>query len=139
MFRRKTKLDVALPKPPTRDEILEDLEFFSLDRVLLSKDRRQSSVTGLNVLSKSRQEKTKPKADESNEEDKELDLWWQKFEEFLNDVDDLESYRKEFNSKKTYLNKLDEEIVRVSQSTDTSIRKGIDDAKEQSTQYDDLE
>lgn len=127
MFRRKSKLNVSLPKPPTREEILDDMEYFSLDRMLMGKDRRMSTASNLNAaLDKSKESE--------NNSDEQLDEWWQKFETFLNDIDDLESYQKQFEIKKTNVNKLDEEISAISDDISSKLKQGIQKVNDEITE-----
>lgn len=127
MFRRKSKLNVSLPKPPTKEEILEDMEYFSLDRMLMGKDRRMSTASHLNPsLDKSRESE--------NDSDEKLDEWWHKFETFLNDIDDLGSYQKQFEIKTTNVNKLDDEISAISEDINSKLKQGIEKVNDEITE-----
>lgn len=128
MFRRKSKLNVSLPKPPTKDEILEDMEYFSLDRMLMGKDRRQSTASNLNASLDAGKDSTE------NDGDVQLEEWWQKFESFLTDINDLESYRKQFDYKKTNVNKLDEEISAISEDISSKLKVGIQKVTDEITE-----
>lgn len=128
MFRRKSKLNVSLPKPPTKDEILEDMEYFSLDRMLTGKDRRQSTASNLNASLDA------DKDSREKDGDVQLEEWWQKFETFLTDINDLESYRKQFEYKKTNVNKLDEEISAISEDISSKLKVGIQKVTDEITE-----
>lgn len=121
--RKKTKLDVSLPKPPTKAEILEDLSTFCMDRTLLDAAKRRSSITtaGLAALAS---------IDDSSktagvEQDMHLENWWSKFEIFLSEVDDLENYQKQFDGKKQSLEKLDSTIRVLSEDVHAQISKNV--------------
>lgn len=125
MFRRKPKSDISLPEPPTREEILEDLEYFSMDRMFLGKERRGSSVSVANVSI------TKDSPSGDDDERKRLDDWWQTFEGFLDNIDDLESYRQKLDLKRSAINALDEEICAVSGDISARLKESVQKAAEE--------
>lgn len=123
--RKKTKLDVSLPKPPTKAEILEDLNTFCMDRTVIDPARRRSSTsTGVAALA-SIGESSKSSG---IEQDVQLGNWWNKFETFLSEVDDLESYQKQFNARRENLGKLDSVIRVLSEDIHTQISKSVQSA-----------
>lgn len=121
--RKKTKLDVSLPKPPTKAEILEDLNTFCMDQTLLDPARRRSSTsTGVAALA------SIGESSKSSEQDVQLENWWNKFETFLSEVNDLESYQKQFDAKREHLGKLDSAIRVLSEDIHTQINKSVQSA-----------
>lgn len=124
--RKKTKLDVSLPKPPTKAEILEDLGTFCVDRPLFDASRRRSSTnttTAAALASIGDSSKTA-----GTEQDAHLENWWNKFETFLNEVDDLENYQKQFDAKRKNLEKLDSTIRVLSDDIHAQIGKSVQSA-----------
>lgn len=125
MFSRN-KSNTNLPKPPTKAEILEDLETFRMDHIILDKSFgdentlgiHSTSDTSLNAMDSSKSAKRDRKELET---DGQLDEWWSKFEKFLSDIDKLEIYKKQFNVKKTNLAKLDESIGLMADDIQTRI------------------
>lgn len=124
MFRRKTKLDGDPPKPPTKAEILDDLETFSLDHVNRTQRNESTLATlsasdlSLNAMDSS---KTTKRGRRESESDHQLDEWWDTFEKFLDDIDKLEVYQKQFESKKSKLARLDETIGLMADDIQTRI------------------
>lgn len=139
MFSRK-KSNSNPPKPPTKAEILEDLETFRMDHIL---DRsigigdentlgiHSTSDTSLNATDSSKMFKRDRKESET---DGQLEEWWTQFEKFLSDIDKLEIYRKQFDVKKTNLAKLDESIGLMADDIQTrindSLQKALDETPE---------
>lgn len=133
MFSRK-KSNSTPPKPPTKAEILEDLETFRMDHILnksYSMDDENTSGlhstsdTSLNTMDSS---KTIKRDRKESETDGQLDEWWGKFEAFLSDIDKLEIYRKQFEVKKTNLAKLDESINLMADDIQTRINDSLQKA-----------
>lgn len=124
MFRRKTKLDSNPPKPPTKTEILDDLETFSLEHVNRTQ-RNESTLAALSTsdlsLNSMDSSKTSKKGRNESDSDHHLDEWWNTFEKFLSDIDKLEVYQKQFVSKKSNLAKLDETIGLMADDIQTRI------------------
>ncbi|XP_055301101.1 uncharacterized protein LOC129567809 [Sitodiplosis mosellana] len=131
MFRRKTKLDGDLPQPPTKAEILEDLETFSLDHV--NRTQRNESALSTSDLSLNAMDSSKTMKRGRNEPESEhqLEEWWDKFEKFLSDIDQLEVYQKQFGSKKMSLAKLDETIGLMADDIQTRINDSLGKAMAQ--------
>lgn len=131
MFKRKSKLDADLPKPPTKAEILDDLETFSLDHV----NRSQRNDSTLGALSASDLSLDSSKATKrgrnGSESEHQLEEWWDTFEKFLSDIDKLEVYQKQFASKKTSLAKLDETIGLMADDIQTRITDSLEKAMAQ--------
>lgn len=131
MFLRKAKkTDVSLPKPPTKSEILDDLETFQMEHVLTKSNRNtlgahSTSDTSLNSLDASKSLKSDRK---DSEGDAQLDEWWQQFEKFLGDIDKLEMYQKQFQAKKMNLSKLDESIGLMADDIQTRINDSLQKA-----------
>lgn len=129
MFKKKTsKLDLNPPKPPSKAEILEDLESFCAESILMQKSRRNSTlastVAGLDASATGK----------DAEVHRDADVWWAKFEKFLIEVDELESYKKQFEVKKNHLEKLDGVIQTMSgnirnQITD-ELQRALDEASD---------
>lgn len=141
MFSRKSKKSVeSPPKPPTKAEILEDLETFSMDHILEKPRRRlgderigahSTSDSSLNSIESLKNAKRERKDSEC---DSQLDEWWETFEKFLGDIDKLEVYQKQFGTKKNNLAKLDESIGLLSDEIHTritdSLQKAMDEIPE---------
>lgn len=131
MFKRKSKLDVDLPQPPTKAEILDDLETFSLDHVNRAQ-RNESSLLALDrSLNATDSSKTTKRGRNDTESEHQLEEWWDKFEKFLSDIDKLEVYQKQFESKKTKLAKLDETIGLMADDIQTRINDSFEKAMAQ--------
>lgn len=133
MFSRK-KSNSNLPKPPTKAEILEDLETFRMDHILDKSigigdentlSMHSTSDTSLNTLDSS---KTIKRDRKESETDGQLNEWWTKFEKFLSDIDKLEIYQKQFDVKKTNLAKLDESIGLMADDIQTRINDSLQKA-----------
>lgn len=142
MFSRN-KSNSNPPKPPTKAEILEDLETFRLDHIL---DESHSGIgdehtfgihstsdTSLNATDSSKIIKRDRK---DSEADGQLDEWWMKFEKFLSDIDKLEIYRKQFDAKKTNLAKLDESIGLMADDIQTRINDSLQKAMNEMPEMD---
>lgn len=136
VFSRKSKIDGEPPKPPTKAEILEDLDTFSLDHINLNKTHRRlgeestlgafsTSDASLGATELSKIDKRDDK--ESNSE-RQLDEWWDTFEKFLCDIDKLEVHQKHFQAKKTNLAKLDETIGLMADDIHTRITDSLQKA-----------
>lgn len=139
MFSRK-KSNSNPPKPPTKAEILEDLETFQMDHILnkshsLGDDNtigiHSTSDASLNTMDSS---KTFKRDRKESETDGQLDEWWIKFEKFLSDIEKLEIYQKQFDLKKANLSKLDESINLMADDIQTrindSLQKALDEIPE---------
>ena len=131
MFKRKSKLDADLPQPPTKAEILEDLETFSLDHV--NRTQRNESLLSASDMSLNATDssKTTKRGRNESESEHQLEEWWDKFEKFLSDIDKLEVYQKQFESKKTNLAKLDETIGLMADEIQTRINDSLEKAMAQ--------
>lgn len=143
MFSRKsTKSEATLPKPPTKAEILEDLETFSLDSILDKPRRRLGDESSINAsaamsdsLANSMDASKSVKRDhKESESDRHLEEWWETFEKFLADINKLEIYQKQFQAKKIGLAKLDESIGLMADDIQTritdSLQKAMDEIPE---------
>lgn len=122
--RKKTKLDVSLPKPPTKAEILEDLSTFSIDRTVFDAIKRRTSTTSTGATASI----TESSKVAGIEQDVHLENWWNKFETFLSEVDDLENFQKQFDAKRNTLEKLDSTIRVMSDDVRTQIGKSVQSA-----------
>lgn len=125
MFSRKSKLDTSPPKPPTKAEILDDLDTFRLDHT--KKERNSTSDSSLNSVGLPKTTTKKERKDSENTE--QLEEWWEVFEKFLNDIDKLEEYQKQFKKKKTSLAKLDETISIMGDDIQTRIMDSLEKAR----------
>lgn len=133
MFRRKiTKLDADQPKPPSKAEILEDLHTFGIDHMLVDKTRRRISNTiDINLIDLPKSGKAQSI---ESDEGRQLNEWWLKFEKFLGDIDELESYQKQFDGKKRNLATLDDQISTMADEIQTkigdSLQKALDEVND---------
>lgn len=135
MFSRKSKIGGDPPKPPTRAEILEDLETFTVDHMEKTHRRLVDETTiGAFLTSESSiNSLDKPKTGKRDGKDSENELneWWQTFEKFLSDINKLELYQKQFEAKKNNFAKLDESIGLMADDIQTrindSLQKAIDE------------
>lgn len=111
MFRRRSKIDDDQPKPPSKAEILEDLQTFSIEQMMNAEQtrRQDTSQLSLNDDSLNTTEPTKSNKNET-EGNKQLNEWWETFEKFIGDVDKLQTFQKQFEVKKANLMKLDQSI-----------------------------
>lgn len=111
MFRRRSKIDDDQPKPPSKAEILEDLQTFSIEQMVNAEQtrRQDTSQLSLNDDSLNTTEPTKSNKNET-EGNKQLNEWWETFEKFIGDVDKLQTFQKQFEVKKANLMKLDQSI-----------------------------
>lgn len=122
MFKKKSsKINVRPPKPPTKAEILEDLETFCVDHVFLQNARRLSTASL--AASVSANESTKPLEEENGIN---LDDWWLKFETFLTEIDEMEVYQKQFDVKKKSLKRLDGTIQIMSDDIQLKISENLE-------------
>lgn len=129
MFRRKTsKLDAEQLKPPTKKEILEDLQTFVVEPFISEKERRRLSNIDTTLIDLQKSGKS---SGAETEENRELNQWWLKFEKFLGDIDDLENFHKQFDIKKTTLAKVDKTIGIMADEIQTrvsdSLQKALDE------------
>lgn len=139
MFSRKSKKSSeSLPKPPTRAEILEDLETFSMDYILVEPRRRLGDESKLGAHSTSDSSlnsvdspKTPKRDRKESDGDTQLDEWWEKFEKFLGDIVKLEIYQKQFEAKKMSLAKLDESIELMADEIQTRITDSLQKATDE--------
>lgn len=131
MFKRKSKLDVDPPKPPTKAEILDDLETFSLDHINRTQ-RNESTLAALSTsdlsLNPTDSSKSTKRGRNESESEHQLEEWWDTFEQFLGDIEKLEVYQKQFEAKKTSLAKLDETIGLMADDIQTRITDSIEKA-----------
>lgn len=133
MFSRKSKLDKDPPSPPTKAEILEDLETFSLHNINLSKLHKRFGEETLGADSTlntplNATETVKTEKRDGKESERQLGEWWDTFEKFLSDIDRLEIYQKQFDAKKTNLAKLDETIGLMADDIQTRITDSLEKA-----------
>lgn len=134
MFSRN-KSTGNVPKPPTKAEILEDLDTFRMDHIILDKSHAKicdeigihsTSSSSLNTMDSS---KTVGKRDgKESEADAQLDEWWTTFEKFLSDIDKLEVHQKQFDAKKVNMSKLDESISLMADDIQTRINDSLQKA-----------
>lgn len=132
------------PNPPTRAEILEDLETFSLDHMLDKSTvgiddentlgTHSTSDSSLNALDSQRTGSKRVRKD--SEKDVPLEEWWNTFEKFLSDIDKLEIYQKQFEVKKANLAKLDESIGLMADEIQTRINDSLQKAFDEITDAD---
>lgn len=137
MFRRKaSKLDGKEPKPPTKAEILEDLQTFNIDHIRLDETRQRLDDITLMHLKKTDSLIDSSAIGKSGETDEnaQLEEWWDSFEKFLSDIDKLETYQKHLEAKKMNLTKLDETVARLADDINTritdSLQKALDEIAE---------
>lgn len=133
MFSRKSKLDKDPPSPPTKAEILEDLETFSLHNINLSKLHKRFGEETLGADSTlntplNATETVKTEKRDGKESERQLGEWWDTFEKFLSDIDRLEIYQRQFDAKKTNLAKLDETIGLMADDIQTRITDSLEKA-----------
>lgn len=137
MFSRKSKLNGDLPKPPTKAEILEDLETFSLDHIALDRTRRrfgdENSIGAFSTSDSSLNagDSSKTGKRESKDPENELNEWWDTFEKFLSDIDKLELYKKQLDVKKNNFAKLDESIGLMADEMQTRINDSLQKAMDE--------
>lgn len=137
MFSRKSKLNGDLPKPPTKAEILEDLETFSLDHIALDRTRRrfgdETSIGAFSTseLSLNAGDSSKTGKRENKDPENELNEWWDTFEKFLSDIDKLELYKKQLDVKKNNFAKLDESIGLMADEIQTRINDSLQKAMDE--------
>ncbi|XP_031627670.1 uncharacterized protein LOC116343622 [Contarinia nasturtii] len=129
MFRRKSKLDGNPPKPPTKTEILEDLETFNTNHMNRTRRKDSNFLGELSTFDASKSvldstKITKRDRKESGSE-QQLEEWWDKFEKFLDDIEKLETYQKQFETKKMNLAKLDETIGLMADDIQTRINDSL--------------
>lgn len=139
IFRGKwSKLDGKEPKPPTKADILEDLQTFNVDHLRVEKTHRRLDDTALSQLKKTdisiasvESTATTTKTNESTDEERQLEEWWESFEKFLSDIDKLEMYQQHFEAKKTNLIKLDDTIAIMADDIQTRISNSLQKALEE--------
>lgn len=142
MFSRN-KSNSNPPKPPTKAEILDDLETFQMDHILnkshsgtgdeITFGAHSTSDTSLNAMDSSKINKRERKESEA---DGQLDEWWTSFEKFLSDIDKLEIYQKQFDVKKANLAKLDESIGLMADDIQTRINDSLQKAMNEMPEMD---
>lgn len=98
MFRRSKSAQHIPPAPPTIEQILEDLETFEVERpdiapirTLESSDEQTTSPTHGDGVENNADATV---ADTDTKESKQLDLWWQTFTTFHQDVNELHRRRR---------------------------------------------
>lgn len=133
IFSRKSESDTDPPNPPAKAEILEDLETFSLHNINLTKSHKKLGEGTLDATSTSditlnttEAAKTEKRDGKESESKRQLDEWWTTFERFLSDIDRLEINRKQFETKKTNLSKLDETITLMADDIQTRITDSLE-------------
>lgn len=131
MFRRAKKTGPEIPKPPSKEEILNDLETFHViqpirernrDEPDAEKQRQRTSPTSTTNSPSA----TSPSAPAQPIDDSE---WWTKFEYFLADIDELKNYRQYLQFKKNDLADLDNFITEESNEIQRKLREHIEEAK----------
>lgn len=134
MFFRKSKVDDELPKPPTKAEILEDLQTFSIDQLRSANQSRRSpeaSLSSLGDLNASPTLNDSTKTQKPEVDDNGLAEWWETFEKFLGDVEKMEAYQKEFEVKRRNLEELDQTVKQMVDDIQTQLRDGLDKVREE--------
>lgn len=132
MFFRKSKIDDELPKPPTKAEILEDLQTFSVEHLRNHDLQRRSPEASQSPADLSASlNATEPLKTPKPEDDNGLAEWWDMFEKFLGDVDKLEAYQKEFDVKRQNLEELDRSVKQMVDDIQTQLRDGLDKVREE--------
>lgn len=134
MFRRNKKSSSGIPKPPSKDEILSDLETFhvaqpirertrdSADTEAKQEQRTSSTLPTTSPTTSNRSTTTSaPRIDDA--------VWWSYFENFLADIDELKNYRQYLEFKKTDLAEFDSFITEESSEIDKQLREHIETAK----------
>lgn len=130
MFRRKSlKLSMTKPKPPTKAEILEDLETFSVDHIRIEETRRRLDDNTLTHLKKT--DTLIASIESPSKNNNESQEWWNSFEKFLGDIDKLETYQKHFVAKKSNLVKLDDTIALMADDIQTKITNSLQKASDE--------
>lgn len=134
MFSRN-KSNSNPPKPPTKAEILDDLETFRMDHVLdkshtgIDDDNTFGTLSTSNASMTAQDlHKTIKRDRNESETDIPLDEWWNTFEHFLSDIDKLEIHQKQFDVKKRNLAKLDESIGLMADDIQTRINDSLQKA-----------
>lgn len=135
MFSRKSKLDTDPPKPPSKADILEDLETFGLDHIDINKAHMKSGEDTLGAhsisdatLNTTELVKTEKRDGKESDGDRQVDEWWDTFEKFLSDIDKLEIYQKQFETKQASLTKLDETIGLMADDIQTRVKDSLEKA-----------
>lgn len=136
MFRRKSsKLSGKEPKPPTKAEILEDLETFNVDHIRIEETRRRLDDNALSHLKKTdtliAPIESPSKNNNESDEARQLTEWWNSFEKFLGDIDKLETFQKHFEAKKSNLVKLDDTIALMTDDIQTKITSSLQMASDE--------
>lgn len=133
MFLRRSKVDDDQPKPPSKAEILEDLETFSIEHLKnADQTRRQpdTSLLSLNDDTLNTTESTKSNKHETDE-NKQLTEWWDTFEKFIGDVDKLQTYQKQFEVKKGNLKQLDQSVKVMVDDIQSRIEDSLQKARDE--------
>lgn len=139
MFRRAKKLDADIPQPPTKEDILSDLETFYIAQAM-STERNSRSDGG---VPDGTDNNSGTLANNSFSDENSIgnssstavvaaspaDPWWSRFDHFLNDIDQLKNYREYLKYKKNDLSDLDSFItVKVNDMSD-KIKRNMEAAK----------
>lgn len=125
MFRRRAKIEDEQPKPPTKAEMLEDLQTCSIESLIEVNSYRNSDPSKRFAdTSLSSAESTKTNQQESDDEH-EFNEWWGTFKKFIDDVDKLEAYKKQFAEKRKKLDELDQTIKHVVDDIEQKMMESI--------------
>lgn len=139
MFRRAKKLDADIPQPPTKEDILKDLETFYIAQSMAT-ERNNRSDSGAPDGTENNSGQT---ANNNNSNDdcslassstvvstsKASDQWWGRFDHFLNDIDQLKNYREYLKYKKNDLSDLDSFITDQASDITAKIKRNMEAAK----------
>lgn len=124
MFRKSSSLESKLPKPPTRAEILEDMETFNFEEF---SENSLATVTSTNTESPKGEREQQSSLDAQN--GRNLDEWWQQFETYLDCIKVLENKQVQFDAKKINLARLDTTVSNMSTDITNQLQDAFDRAK----------
>lgn len=114
MFRRSNKNQPEFPKPPTKNEILDDLKTFHVVQPIPEKIRESAE----NRAGKS------PSSPTTSSEESVGD-WWLKFETFLSDIDELKNYQQHLEFKKNDLKDLNHFVSKEARDIQDNLNENI--------------
>lgn len=130
MFRKSSSIESKLPKPPTRSEILEDMENFNFELISDEIPENNSSITTItSTTESSKGERDQQSTDAQSGSGKNLVEWWQQFETFLNCIKVLGNKQVQFDVKKKNLTRLDTTLSNMSTDITNQLNDGFERAR----------
>lgn len=107
MFRKKSRVqENPPPNPPTAEEILEDLETFHIPKKLTVRTRQVEDRSNSN-----------------------LEQWWNMFETFLQDLNDMKSNKTALNGYKLSMEASYLEIETLGKNIENDIEENLEKTK----------